>query len=269
MNDFVRPSPSSDEEPMLFSSSAFSQNEEESSATVKTTEQQKVRREFRHELKYFINQGEAFLLEQKLHATMDRDSFADYHSGYFIRSLYFDNYINSAVRDKIDGVEARKKYRIRIYNLKDDNIRLESKEKQSNFICKRSIAIDRSTCDALIQGDARPLLKYKQHPLALEMYIAMSSELLQPRVLVDYTRQAFISPIQDIRITLDKNLRTGFQCVDLFDANVPTISVKGSYDMILEVKFKQYLPSYFHQLIQLNSLQRSAISKYIFCRQFE
>lgn len=268
MNDFFSSSQSLDEGPMLFSESAFPATDRGALAKAKIRKTKKATKEFRHELKYYINQGEAFLLEQKLHATMDLDPFADYQKGYFIRSLYFDNYINSAVSDKIDGVEARKKYRIRIYNLKDDNIRLESKEKQSNFICKRSIAIDRATCDALMQGEARPLLQYKD-PLALEMYIAMTSELLQPKVLVDYIRQAFVSPIENTRITLDKNLRTGFQCIDLFDSKIPTISVKGSFDMILEVKFQKYLPSYFHQLIQLDSIQRSAISKYVFCRQFE
>ncbi len=270
MSDFSKRRQSSKKEPVLFSDSVFSKNKEQEEPVreIIPTIQKEKEPKFRHELKYFINQGEAFLLEEKLHATMDRDPFAHRKHGYFIRSLYFDNYANRAVHDKIDGVEDRKKYRIRIYNLKDDNIRLECKEKKSNYISKRSIAIQRSTCEALMQGNPLPLLKYK-HPLALEMYIAMTSELLRPVVLVDYTRQAFVHPLQDVRITIDKDLRTGFLCTDLFDPNVATISAKGSYDMILEVKFNQYLPSYFHQLIQMESLQKSAISKYIYCRQFE
>ena len=223
---------------------------------------------FRHELKYFVNHGEAFLLEQKLHATMDRDPHSHRHHGYFIRSLYFDNYLNSAVRDKINGVENRKKYRIRIYNLKDDNIRLECKQKSGNYIFKRSIRLDRKTCDALVCGDPSALHRY-QHPLAQEVYVAMRAEQLRPVVLVDYVRQAFIAPYQNIRVTFDKDLRTGYRTTDLFDSSVPTVSAKGPYDMILEVKFNKYLPAYYHQLIQIGSAQRSAISKYVLCRQFE
>lgn len=226
------------------------------------------RRAFRHELKYYINQGEAFLLERRLHATMDRDRFASARNGYFIRSLYFDNVDNAAVLDKIAGVERRKKYRIRIYNFKDDNIRLECKEKAGNYIHKRSIGIDRKTCDALCECNPTPLARYK-HPLAQEVYIAMRSELLHPVVLVDYFRQAFVSPIEDLRVTFDKDLHTGYQSTDLFSKTVPTVSVKGDYDMILEVKFNRYLPDYFHRLIQIGSSQRSAISKYVLCRQFE
>jgi len=223
---------------------------------------------FRHELKYFINEGEAYLLEQKLHATMDRDPHAHRRNGYFIRSLYFDNYLDSAVRDKINGVEDRKKYRIRIYNLKDDNIRLECKQKSDNYIFKRSIRLDRKTCDAITSGNPTPL-RAIAHPLAQEVYIAMRTEQLHPVVLVDYVRQAFTAPHQDIRITFDKDLRSGYLATDLFDPETPTVPTKGPYDMILEVKFNEYLPAYYHHLIQIGSAQRSAISKYVLCRQFE
>lgn len=223
---------------------------------------------FRHEQKYFINQGDAHLLERKLRITMDRDRFARKNNGYFIRSLYFDNFIDSAVVQKMAGVEARKKFRIRIYNFKDDNIRLECKQKEGAYIYKRSIAIDRKTCNALMQCDSRPLLRY-DHPLALEMHTLVVSQKLRPTVLVDYFRQAFVSSIQDIRITFDKDLRTAYRCIDLFDEQAPTYRVANDYDMILEVKFNEYLPDYYHKLIQISRLQRSAISKYVLCRQFE
>ena len=38
------------------------------------------------------------------------------NGGYLIRSLYFDDYWNSAYEEKESGVLMRKKYRIRIYN---------------------------------------------------------------------------------------------------------------------------------------------------------
>lgn len=224
--------------------------------------------QFRHELKFYINQGEAFLLAQRLRATMDRDKHADDRGEYFIRSLYFDNLLNSSAETKLAGVDARKKYRIRIYNLRDDNIRLECKQKQGQFIHKSSFAIDRKTCDALVAGKAEPLLRY-QHPLALEMYTKMLGERLRPVVLIDYMREAFVADVQEVRITFDKDLRTGSCCADLFDPHAVTVKVQHGFDMILEVKFSKYLPAYYHQLLQLGSAERSAISKYVMGRKSE
>lgn len=223
---------------------------------------------YRHELKYYINQGTAFLLEQRLQATMDRDSFSDPEKGYWVRSLYFDDPFNRSVYDKINGVAERKKYRIRIYNMLDDNIRLECKEKQGNFVRKQSTALTRSDCDAVLQGNFDDLFSSLNTALQA-VFFAMETERYRPVVLVDYDRKAFIHPLEDVRITLDKNLRAGLSCTDLFDANVPMVRVQQEFDCILEIKFNDYLPAYFHDLLQIGSIQRSAISKYVLCRQFE
>lgn len=66
-----------------------------------------------------------------------------------------------------------------------------------------------------------------------------------------------------VRITFDKDLRTGVFSRDLFDPGLPTVSAMGGYDMILEVKFNEHLPAYYHGLLQVESAQRSAVSKYI------
>ena len=223
---------------------------------------------YRHELKYYINRGEAALLSQRLALTMDRDSFADSRGEYHIRSLYFDDFVNSAVTQKMEGIEERRKYRIRIYNYKDDNIKLERKEKQGQYVCKTSLSITPSQCEAIIAGDPAFLLRYK-HPLAMDMYYQMRMRLLRPVVVVDYKREAYVHPFEDVRVTLDKDLRSGFSSRAIFNRNLPTVRMMEEYDMILEVKYNNHLPAYFHELIQLGSVQRSAISKYCICRKFE
>ncbi|MBA1336662.1 MAG: hypothetical protein HPY66_3097 [Firmicutes bacterium] len=37
---------------------------------------------------------------------------------------------------------------------------------------------------------------------------------------------------------------------------------------ILEIKYDSYLPAHINNLIQLDSRQRDAISKYVLCRRF-
>ena len=76
---------------------------------------------FRHELKYYITEGDHALLSRKLSLTMEQDAFAKKSGGeYFIRSLYFDDRDDSAFREKLDGTDERDKFRIRIYNMRDD-----------------------------------------------------------------------------------------------------------------------------------------------------
>ena len=69
------------------------------------------------------NTGE--ILKQKLKTIMDIDKNSyNEDNTYQIRSLYFDDPQNTAYYEKLDGVEYRKKYRIRIYNKYDNFIRL-------------------------------------------------------------------------------------------------------------------------------------------------
>ena len=53
----------------------------------------------------------------------------DIDKGYFIRSLYFDTINNKAFYEKMEGIEERKKYRLRIYDTKDKNVKFEIKKR--------------------------------------------------------------------------------------------------------------------------------------------
>jgi len=224
---------------------------------------------YRHEQKYFINRGTAIELKTRLLQTMDLDEHARRRGGsYHIRSLYFDDAVDSAVRDKLDGVEERKKFRIRIYNFSDREIFLECKQKSGPYIKKYGAKIDRALCDEICAGYWTNLL-YHEAPICRELYYQMSCRFLRPSVIVDYVRTPFVAQYQDVRITFDDELRTGVFSTDLFDPNLPTVPALDSYDLILEVKFNEFLPDYYLRLIQTDYALRSAASKYVICRKFE
>lgn len=224
---------------------------------------------YRHELKYYINQGDYTLLRRKLSLTMEQDRNAAKNGGeYFIRSLYFDDADDSAFREKLDGDDSRDKFRIRIYNMRDDAIKLECKHKESTYIRKHSLMLCRAEYETLRRGDYTFLLR-RPEPFARRMFAEFSLRPLRPVVLVDYAREAYVFPVEDVRVTFDKNVRTGYRSTALFDPNVPTFPVVDGYDMVLEVKFNRYLPTYIRALLQTDSHARSAISKYALCRKFE
>ena len=222
----------------------------------------------RHELKYFINAAELEALRGRLRPVLAMDSHCVNGKPYVIRSLYFDDIDDSAWYDKQAGVEHRDKYRIRIYHYSDKDIFLERKRKQGECIQKSSVQITRRLCDQLVSGNPAGLYK-SSNPLLRDMYVQMRTRLLRPRVIVDYSREAYIHPAEETRVTFDLNLRSGLFSDDLFNPRLPTVCPHDRDVQILEVKFNHYLPAHVAALLSGINAERSAISKYVLCRRFE
>ncbi len=227
-------------------------------------------KQYRHELKYIISEGEHKLLSTRVKACLRQDSHAAANGGaYFIRSLYFDDPFDSAVWEKASGVGSRDKFRIRIYNLSDSAIKLERKHKEGQYIKKDSVSISRQDCDEIVRGNLE-CLRHNANPFAMQFYGVFKANHLRPKVMVDYMREPYIFPEEDMRITFDRDVRTAFRCTDLFNPHVITYPVWDLRNsLILEVKFNESLPQYVQELLTLGAAQRTAASKYIFCRQFE
>lgn len=221
----------------------------------------------RHELKYYIQQAELDVLRARLLPALDLDPHCR-RGPYKIRSLYFDDAFDTALRDKESGVLHRDKYRIRFYNNLTDVIYLERKRKQGDLIQKSSVRITPRLCEKLVEGDPRGL-QTAQSPLIRDMFLMMRTRLLRPKVIVDYYREAYVYPVGDVRITFDTRLRTGLSSVDLFDPDIPTVCPHDRDVEILEVKFNSYLPDFISALLAGLSAERSAISKYVLARRFE
>ena len=222
----------------------------------------------RHELKYHITPAEMTVLRNVLTPVMQLDPNGNENNEYHIRSLYFDTINDDALEEKIAGVGNRKKYRMRIYNFSDKVIKLECKSKYGDLISKQSVSIPRELADQLIAGDPDGLQRMR-HPLLHDVYREMRTRLLRPVVIVDYVREAYIHPAQDVRITFDKMLRTGLYSSDMFNPMLPTFPVFDDPVEILEVKYNEFLPTYIQSLISGVTAQRSAVSKYTWCRRYE
>lgn len=224
----------------------------------------------RHELKFYINEMQYTILANILDQTLQRDPNGDEYNEYHIRSLYFDTIYNDALYDKISGTQNRDKYRIRIYNMSDKLIRMECKTKVGSLISKRSMAIPRLLCEQLIAGDPTGL-ETTRSGLLQDIYREMRTKLLRPVVIVDYVREAYLHPAEEVRITFDKQLRSGLGKFDLFDPMLPTVPPLDNNEIILEVKYNQVMPPFIRDLLTCYCQNpiRSAISKYTICRRFE
>jgi len=222
----------------------------------------------RHELKFQLNPGEYLHLSRLLDSLLQRDPNGDAYNEYRIRSLYYDTLFDDALREKLSGEGERKKYRIRIYKNSDRFIRLECKQKVGNYTSKESVTIPRDLADQLIACDTRGLLE-TAHPLLHRMYAEITTKRLHPVVLVDYVREAYIHPAEEVRITFDKQLRTGLRGIDLFNPNAVMVDPFADPTIILEVKYNRVLPGYIRGVLNGVTGVRQAFSKYVICRQFE
>ena len=219
---------------------------------------------YRHEFKYLISRADAELLKRRLPHFMERDPHAGETGRYTIRSLYFDDFNNTAYYDKTDGVNYRAKYRIRFYNYDASQLKLEKKEKNGN--------LTRKTAQTITKRDAQALefalssgCPDTPEGLTEELRLQFLAQGLRPRVLVDYDRTPFICRDGNTRITLDENLRTRPYCADLFDTHRSMMPVLDDNQVILEVKFDDYLPGYLRDALADIPKTPMAISKFAMC----
>ena len=225
-------------------------------------------RKYRNEIKFIINKDSAEILKNKLSLLMDIDSnsITDDNS-YLIRSLYFDDDFSNAYYEKIDGVEYRKKYRIRIYNNDLSFIRLECKYKHENKTSKDQILIDKDICDRIINGNLDEL-NVKEDNLLKTFIIDSRLKNLKPAVIVDYKRLAYTYPVSDVRVTFDSKIRSGRYNYNLYD-NENTYKVIDDNEVVLEVKFNEILPEQIAIVLSTVPMVRQAFSKFAVCRSIK
>ena len=218
---------------------------------------------FRHELKHEITHADRLALRAALSAAAKPDQNGN--AGlYEIRSLYFDDLQDTALREKIDGVNLREKFRLRYYNGDSSFIRLEKKSKVNGLCLKQGETLNTQQAAALLEGDTSWMLQSGK-PLIQELYHKMRCKGLRPKAIVDYTREAFTFPAGNVRITLDYNIRTSLSCAGFLSPSCVSIPA-GEGTAILELKWDAYLPDIIRDIVQIKGCRASAFSKYAACR---
>ena len=218
---------------------------------------------FRHELKYLISYREKDLIIQRLKDFAGLDTHAE-GGQYMIRSLYFDDMHHSAYEEKLSGVVSRKKYRIRIYDLKDEYIRFECKIKRGSYIYKKSAPLSREECDRIISGDVS-FLSGRQEEVLQDFYVRWMTQMMRPEVIVDYDRIPYTYDGGTVRITFDMHIRSAFEDYDIFNREVPVYEAMAGDSLIMEVKYTEFMPDIFRSIIDSSELARTSASKFVIC----
>ncbi|MCT4632202.1 MAG: polyphosphate polymerase domain-containing protein [Firmicutes bacterium] len=218
---------------------------------------------YRVEKKFIVDKITAEKTKHLLKLSMSPDTNNGI-DGYEVRSLYFDSIYDDDFFDKKEGLENRKKIRLRTYGHSSEIIKLEVKEKRGESQLKRSLIINKEEAEKMIRGDYRFLL-LKDSDLSKDIYLEMTQKLYRPKTLIEYKREAYIMKSNDVRITFDTKLTSSEANFDIFSEEIPMNQIY--FETIMEVKYRDFLFEYIKKIIRGIDKKEVSVSKYVLGRR--
>ncbi|MGL5977866.1 MAG: polyphosphate polymerase domain-containing protein [Erysipelotrichaceae bacterium] len=220
----------------------------------------------RHEIKHVLHPMDAALLTARCQQVFASDPHAGVDGVYDVHSLYFDTPNDQSLQNKHNGLSQGEKFRLRYYNQASDEIRLEKKSKRNGYCMKRSSKLTYQQVLWLLEGKVGFLLE-SGDALQIEFYHKIITQCLTPKTIVSYTRQAFVYAPGNVRVTIDRDIKTTHSVGDFFSPQVSFGIDPGV--CVLEIKYDEFLPDIVAMTTQVKNIQASAYSKYAMSRVWE
>ena len=243
----------------------------------------------RFEFKYVLQKSLRESVESELGFFMQLDPFVrdTELNRYCVRSLYFDDPLNTAFYDKVDGLKDRSKFRLRTYTRTPDAVTpvfLEQKGRSDNRVFKHRVLISESSLNLLHDRSLKALLleqpgskDYSVHrarntqraleidkpanPVITKFQYDWFRKEIRPVALIDYMRTPYISKYDhEFRVTFDEQL-SAYETDQLFPNNQARHRQLLPGYTVMEVKFNKVVPAWFHRIIQSYELRRVPLSK--------
>ena len=220
---------------------------------------------YRVEDKFICSERDMLLLQSRVKVVLNPDRYSR-NTSYKVTSLYFDDYDDNSLVDSEDGVSHRNKYRIRMYNGTSDLIKFEVKNKLYSRVQKQTCIITKEQAKRLIAGECiSDTVETLENPITL-FNLAIRRNVLRPKVVVEYDRNAYVFSPGNVRITFDRNIRCS-KDIDKFTDNLCEYTMLDENNRILEMKYDEFLPRFIAQLIESGGMQQTSYSKYTLCRK--
>lgn len=216
----------------------------------------------RHEEKYILTYRQYLLLRQRALQVLTPDAHGSAGT-YTITSIYYDDPLNTALDEKLDGLAFHSKFRARTYDYDTGFVRLERKDKQGILTNKISSVIPWQQLPLVTQPGAWEQVEGSTRELLQQM----QAKGLQPVVAVRYIRDAFYHTGSDLRLTFDRELEAiPPDPQALRDPDFHGIPVLEPGSVVMEIKYGSYLPTFLRKLTRVRAPQLS-LSKYALCRE--
>jgi len=214
----------------------------------------------RQEKKYLINLEQYYHISRRFNSLLTEDAHSQ-GDGYLVRSLYFDSVDDNDFEEKINGIDLRKKIRLRNYGANSESAKLEMKQKQGMLQKKRSLTLNKQQATRVINRDFSALLEFDSN-FAGECFSLMSMQCYQPKAVVTYTRKVFIAHENEIRITFDHHIKGSETNFDIFSDDLVCNMIFDPFMVVMEVKFNGFLLSYIKDILNEVNASELAVSKY-------
>lgn len=223
----------------------------------------------RLELKYFVDRTTRTALRRDLLTFMRPDVHAGAEGSYLVRSLYFDTPDYLAYHEKLSGMAARNKLRIRTYGDASDPdtvVRLEVKARYLSFIKKLTMDLSQQEYGAVELALRRRTLasaSLVDHKSPIKEFFRLQRQYnMEPKILIQYRRQALERrELYRVRVNFDDEL-LATRNLDLLSPLRGTRRLLRYGNAIFEIKVDGAMPQWLHMLICKYNLQNQAISKY-------
>lgn len=223
-----------------------------------------MREVLRQEKKYLLSYDQFRTLDNTFEKVLHPDSHNGI-TGYAVRSLYYDTLQERDFYEKEDGLEIRRKIRLRTYSPSSDFAMLEMKQKQGENQKKRSLRVTREDAAELSQGRYGCLLGYEDS-FAKECYGLMNRMCYRPKSIVEYQRKAYVASENKTRITFDFNIRATESDFRIFAPDLNMNPVLDPYLVVMEVKYSGFMLSYIKKMVSLEGKSPLSVSKYSLSR---
>ncbi len=172
-----------------------------------------------------------------------------------INSIYFDDNFFSSIKQNLDGIAEKKKYRVRWYGSEKiiNNPIFEIKSKKGFLVKKKHFNLDKF--------DNNSETNDKNYITKLYNYLNKNFKFkneIKPILSTHYLRSYFISSNELIRATLDRNIKS-----QLFAKFQDKNLYKGLNNIVLELKYDINLDEFVRTNLKNISLLLTKNSKYI------
>lgn len=219
----------------------------------------------RHEEKFLCSKRQLYLIENRIKNFLDLDA-NQLCDDYSIRSIYFDTETDRLYEESLQGLQIRDKYRIRIYNQSDNVIKLEKKSTINQLKKKSTSFLTREIVDRILKNKEWHHLYTLSDDTVSDFWQLQRTEMLLPKIVVEYDRKAYVNDVGNVRITMDSNLKASWEVESFFSPDLLKIPILPKDKGILEVKYDGIFPGYLVKIMNLGVLQQISFSKYVLCR---
>lgn len=225
----------------------------------------------RFEYKFLVDEKKIAILTSRLSLLMKKDPHVPQKGYYQIRSVYFDDMLDTCYAKNEAGTDPRAKYRIRIYDGSDQVIKLEKKVKQNGKTRKYAASLTRQQAQLLLNGKclSTDTKEFDLYPDLLKQFaLLQKTNGLKPKVIVVYDRIPYVEKNGNVRVTFDKNISASVDFSHFFDDDMVKHPIQMPGEHLMEVKYDAFLPAVIKKAVGMGNHRQETFSKYYLCRKY-